>query len=75
MIKNVGVFNFIIGFLISISSILLLVEIITVVDHSVTVRYDCTIAEISPDFPVKVKEQCRQMLRNEQEAINNHRLL
>ena len=23
--------------------------------------YDCRMAEISPDFPVQVKEQCRQL--------------
>ena len=25
------------------------------------VRYDCSIAEISPDYPVAVKEGCRQL--------------
>jgi hypothetical protein len=30
----------------------------------VTVRYDCSIAEISPDYPVQVKEACRK--RNQQ---------
>jgi hypothetical protein len=30
--------------------------------HSrITVKYDCSIAEISPDFPVEVKEQCRKL--------------
>lgn len=23
--------------------------------------YDCTIAEISPDFPIEVKEECRRL--------------
>jgi len=27
----------------------------------VTVRYDCSIAEISPDYPVQVKEGCRKL--------------
>ena len=27
----------------------------------VTVKYDCRIAEISPDYPVAVKEQCRKL--------------
>jgi hypothetical protein len=31
------------------------------------VRYDCRMAEISPDFPVEVKEQCRQMYRQHYE--------
>ena len=26
----------------------------------VVVKYDCRIAEISPDYPVAVKEQCRK---------------
>jgi len=26
----------------------------------VTVKYDCSIAEISPDYPVEVKEACRK---------------
>jgi F0F1-type ATP synthase membrane subunit b/b' len=30
----------------------------------VTVAYDCRIAEISPDYPVAVKEECRK--RNQQ---------
>ena len=25
------------------------------------IRYDCTLAEISPDFPIEVKEQCRKL--------------
>ena len=27
------------------------------------VRYDCRIAEISPDIPVQVKEECRKLNR------------
>jgi len=27
----------------------------------VTVKYDCSIAEISPDYPVQVKEGCRKL--------------
>jgi len=25
------------------------------------VRYDCSISEISPDYPIAVKEQCRKL--------------
>jgi len=25
------------------------------------VRYDCSISEISPDYPIEVKEQCRKL--------------
>lgn len=31
------------------------------------VRYDCRLAEISPDIPVKVKELCRQARKKDQE--------
>jgi len=27
----------------------------------VVVRYDCSIAEISPDYPIAVKEGCRRL--------------
>jgi hypothetical protein len=27
----------------------------------IVVRYDCSIAEISPDYPVAVKEGCRKL--------------
>jgi hypothetical protein len=27
-----------------------------------TIKYDCSIAEISPDFPIQVKEACRKKL-------------
>jgi hypothetical protein len=25
------------------------------------IKYDCSIAEISPDYPIEVKEQCRKL--------------
>ena len=27
----------------------------------ITVRYDCSISEISPDYPIEVKETCRKL--------------
>ena len=31
-------------------------------DHPhITVKYDCSIAEISPDYPIQVKEACRKL--------------
>ena len=34
--------------------------------------YDCTIAEISPDFPQQVKEDCRKLfLENNTKRSNN----
>jgi len=35
---------------------------LTNVDTHVVVRYDCRIAEISPDVPIAVKEKCRKKL-------------
>jgi hypothetical protein len=35
---------------------------LTNVDTHVVVRYDCRIAEISPDVPAAVKEKCRKKL-------------
>lgn len=29
-------------------------------DHK-TVKYNCDLAEISPDFPIKVREDCRKL--------------
>lgn len=29
--------------------------------HQRVVKYDCSISEISPDYPVEVKEACRRM--------------
>ena len=26
-----------------------------------TIKYDCSLAEISPDFPPQVREQCRKL--------------
>jgi hypothetical protein len=25
------------------------------------IRYDCSISEISPDYPIEIKEQCRKL--------------
>lgn len=30
-----------------------------------TVVYDCRLAEFHPDFPIDVREQCRQLLRDQ----------
>lgn len=29
--------------------------------RNIEVRYNCELAEISPDVPVKVKQQCREL--------------
>ena len=33
------------------------------VKQIVTVKYDCSLAEISPDYPVAVKEACRERMK------------
>lgn len=30
-------------------------------DRPATVTYDCSISEISPDFPIEVREECRKL--------------
>lgn len=43
--------------------------IITMFKNTET-RYNCQLAEISPDFPVKVKQECRELrIKNEQRNI------
>jgi hypothetical protein len=36
---------------------------IVISNPHITVRYDCSIAEISPDYPIEVKEASRKLLR------------
>jgi len=53
--------------------LIFLVVIILVSDfgRGQTVIYDCSLSEISPDFPIEVKEECRrlryEMWKKEQE--------
>ena len=35
------------------------VVLMSIPKHGV-IRYDCRIAEISPDFPIEVREECRK---------------
>jgi hypothetical protein len=32
--------------------------------------YDCTLAEISPDYPIEVKQECRRLLKEYYEKEN-----
>ena len=47
--------------------ILLIIVVISMamafIQPKYTVKYDCRIAEISPDVPLKVKEECRKMMK------------
>ena len=31
--------------------------------RNTTIRYDCSIAEFHPDYPIEVKEECRKIKR------------
>ena len=48
----------IIGFIVAV--ICLIATIILVPKHGTKV-YDCSIAEISPDYPIEVKNECRRI--------------
>jgi len=50
--------NFII-FIIALFLIVILWEEVS--DDSRVVVYDCRLAEISPDYPIQVKEECRKL--------------
>ena len=50
--------------IIAIGSMLVLLGCIYFIAGTTTdqvVRYDCSISEISPDYPVEVKEACRRL--------------
>jgi hypothetical protein len=32
--------------------------------------YDCTLAEISPDYPIEIKQECRRLLKEYYEKEN-----
>jgi hypothetical protein len=32
--------------------------------------YDCTLAEISPDYPIEVKQECRRLLKEYNDKEN-----
>jgi hypothetical protein len=38
-----------------------------------TVGYDCRLAEISPDFPVQVRNECRTLQRQYKESHGNQK--
>ena len=40
-------------------------------NHGVRV-YDCSISEISPDYPVEVKQECRRLRLEEYQNQNNN---
>ena len=43
-------------------------------NHGVRV-YDCSISEISPDYPVEVKQECRRLRLEEYQNQNNKGLV
>lgn len=44
-----------------------------------TIIYDCSLSEISPDFPIEVKEECRrlryEMWKKEQEDVKKRMII
>lgn len=38
-------------------------------DNKHVVRYNCDLAEISPDFPLEIKKQCRELYKNENRSM------
>lgn len=55
--QNLDVILVIIGAVAVISTMLYL----ALTHPHITVKYDCSISEISPDYPVAVKEKCREL--------------
>jgi hypothetical protein len=49
--------------IILIVAVAMLVLIFTSFGENRTVIYDCRMSEISPDFPIEVKEECRKLLK------------
>lgn len=43
-------------------TVFLWVVVLTSIPKRGTVVYDCRLAEISPDYPIEVKEKCRKLL-------------
>ena len=52
--------DFYIGLIVGISALIFVIWY-NINYPRITVRYDCSIAEISPDYPIKVKEECRKL--------------
>lgn len=58
--------------LIILLTICLVIFIVSNFGHTRTKVYDCNLSEISPDYPIEVKEECRKLryeeyLREQQE--------
>lgn len=50
---------------------LLYLQFVVYNTSSKVVVYDCRLAEISPDYPVDVKQKCREAMRNSQTEKGN----
>lgn len=53
--------NINLSIVIAIALILVAVFVMTMAPTSRVVVYNCSIAEISPDIPLRVKEECRKL--------------
>jgi hypothetical protein len=48
-----------------VSATLILIGVVLFDMHYPTIKYyDCSLAEISPDFPIEVKQECRKIKQN-----------
>lgn len=54
--------KYIIGFLVACALWLLALYNVTIPEYKI---YDCRIAEMHPDYPVEVKEECRRRIYDE----------
>ena len=60
--------------LITVIFIMLYVMLFTDISGSRVHVYDCSLAEISPDYPIEVKEECRNLRKQEyQKQFENER--
>jgi len=56
--KTLDVF---LAFIVGMSTIMLIIWF--ALYNAEKIKYDCSIAEISPDIPLEVKEECQNLLR------------
>jgi len=51
----------IVGIIVIVFFITIPIIFLSLPKKSDVIRYDCSISEISPDYPIEVKEQCRKL--------------
>ena len=56
--------NVIVGFSVILCLIVIVLHTVFTYEYSRVKIYDCTISEISADYPIEVEEECRKLKRN-----------